>query len=131
MSAKPTSVADRSKRYRARLLDMQRRMMGEVESLADKVREENTAGGNLSNAPVHMGDMASDILDTDIDVMESEHGLLEQINDALERIDNGTYGRCASCDTGIPEERLEAVPYAMYCVRCAEEQDGNRPRVMR
>ena len=41
------------------------------------------------------------------------------IDQALERIDAGTYGRCAACGTAIPGERLEAVPWAALCVPCS------------
>ncbi len=43
-----------------------------------------------------------------------------QIKHALERVKNGTYGTCFSCGTPIPDERLEAVPYATRCVNCAK-----------
>ena len=45
---------------------------------------------------------------------------LQQIDDAIERLDAGTYGICASCKNPIPVERLEARPFAELCVKCAE-----------
>jgi len=44
---------------------------------------------------------------------------VNQIKLALERVKNGTYGTCFSCGTRIPDDRLEAVPYATRCVNCA------------
>jgi DnaK suppressor protein len=42
-----------------------------------------------------------------------------EIDHALERIDAGTYGRCVACGTAIPDERLQAVPWAALCVPCS------------
>jgi DnaK suppressor protein len=49
---------------------------------------------------------------------------LEQITGALLRIAEGGYGRCESCDTLIPAERLEVLPHAPYCVPCQEKHNG-------
>ena len=47
--------------------------------------------------------------------------LLREIGDALRRIDHGTYGVCAECEEPISSKRLDAVPWARYCVTCQEE----------
>ena len=46
---------------------------------------------------------------------------LRQVDDALARMDAGTYGLCANCGAPIPAGRLEARPFAEYCVACAEK----------
>jgi DnaK suppressor protein len=46
---------------------------------------------------------------------------LRQVDDALARMDAGTYGMCANCGRPIPPGRLEARPFAEYCVACAEK----------
>lgn len=51
-------------------------------------------------------------------------GQLEQIDAALTRLDDGTYGSCAACGAAIPVERLEIVPTAEYCVGCQERHAG-------
>ena len=48
---------------------------------------------------------------------------LRQIQAALKRIDASEYGRCQSCDEEIPPKRLEIDPTALYCIRCASEQE--------
>ncbi|SEP02705.1 TraR/DksA family transcriptional regulator [Trujillonella endophytica] len=45
---------------------------------------------------------------------------VEEVDAALARMDDGTYGRCVSCGTDIPEERLEFRPYAATCVACSQ-----------
>src|SRR5690349_20905086 len=46
---------------------------------------------------------------------------LQQVDDAVSRMDAGTYGICANCGRPIPPERLDVRPFAMYCVACAEK----------
>jgi DnaK suppressor protein len=48
---------------------------------------------------------------------------INQINDALRRINNNTYGVCEDCNDSIPEKRLSANPYFLTCVICAEERE--------
>lgn len=52
----------------------------------------------------------------------STHGqrLLLMVREALERIDEGTYGQCVSCESEINSKRLEAVPWTRYCLQCQE-----------
>jgi DnaK suppressor protein len=52
--------------------------------------------------------------------------LLEQVNAALRRLDEATYGICADCGEPIPIERLEALPYATLCVRCQSTRERAR-----
>ena len=56
--------------------------------------------------------------------LESNAGeIVREIDRALAKIDDGTYGRCARCGQEIPEERLEAVPYATLCVTCKQIEE--------
>ena len=55
--------------------------------------------------------------------MGSEEETLEQIEAALARIEAGSYGRCEKCGEEIPAVRLEAIPYATFCVHCASRQE--------
>ena len=48
---------------------------------------------------------------------------LADIDDALGRIDNGTYGQCEQCGWAIPIARLEAIPHARLCVACQQDQE--------
>lgn len=115
---------DRLDGFRDRLREMRRRMAGDFDQVAEEVREEVNPGGNLSNAPVHLGDMASDRLNADIDVLETETVMLDEIDEALRRIKEGSFGVCADCGQTIPEERLEVIPYATRCVACAEKSES-------
>jgi DnaK suppressor protein len=54
---------------------------------------------------------------------DSERKLLLQIEEALSRLENGAYGSCAHCGDVIAMPRLEAVPWARYCIDCQELQE--------
>ncbi|HEX6552983.1 MAG TPA: TraR/DksA C4-type zinc finger protein [Ktedonobacteraceae bacterium] len=67
---------------------------------------------------------AVDLQQTDVDqaILENERTLLAEVQQALARIENGTYGICSNCGRQpIPEKRLEAIPWATLCVTCEPE----------
>lgn len=66
----------------------------------------------------HLADSATDTFMRELDggLEENAEHILEAIQAALRRIDDGTYGTCVSCGRAIDEERLEAVPYATLCI---------------
>jgi len=59
----------------------------------------------------------------DLSLSENVKDLLQKVNEALERIENGTYGICEMCGLPIPEERLEALPYANLCITCKQKEE--------
>jgi len=63
-----------------------------------------------------------------IHTLDRESLRLREVRAALKRIEEGSYGICMSCEAPIPNKRLEAVPWAAYCVRCQEAVDGQRGR---
>lgn len=78
-----------------------------------------------SSASPDTADLASEVVEQDLAVslLGSAVGTLDQIEAALQRIEDGSYGRCAECDARIPAPRLEAIPYATCCVACAARQE--------
>jgi RNA polymerase-binding protein DksA len=76
--------------------------------------------------PKDMVDIASDDIDRKMieAIGAKELKRLKQIDAALTRIKQGKYGRCVKCGTAIPQDRLEAIPYALMCIKCktAEER---------
>jgi RNA polymerase-binding transcription factor DksA len=96
-----------------------------VRGLEDQAREPvaGEAAGNISNAPMHLGDAGTAMYNQELNatLLEHEEWVMGEIAAALDRLENGTYGRCENCGTQIPDGRLEAVPYARYCVLCAQK----------
>ena len=70
-------------------------------------------------------DVAADVIDrTLLNALGAQDAnRLQQIDNALDRINKGTYGRCVKCGKEIPQERLEVLPYALMCVNCASAQE--------
>ena len=66
----------------------------------------------------HLGDMATVTFDRELDegLEEGAQQTLAQIDRAIAKLDDGTYGRCERCGKGIPEERLRARPWAILCI---------------
>src|SRR4051812_14280312 len=93
-----------TKRYRDRLRDLRERMTGQVESTVEAIREDLNPAGQVSNAPVHLADAAPENLETDIQVIETERGLLDEVQAALHRLDDGTFGTCEGCGGAIGDE---------------------------
>jgi RNA polymerase-binding transcription factor DksA len=109
--------------YRTSLTTLQNRHNGDISHLADEAlrRAGGGAAGNLSNMPIHMADLGTDNFEQELslNLLQNEEQVLEEISAALDRIDQGTFGRCEECQAEIPKARLQAVPYARYCVECA------------
>lgn len=111
----PAEIAE----FKALLLAKRNEILGNVTSMEDEtLRRENS---NLSNMPIHMADLGTDNFDQEftIGLVESERKLLMEINDALNRIENDTFGICESGGKPIPKARLEAIPWTKYCVEYA------------
>jgi DnaK suppressor protein len=107
------------KRFKQLLLAKQKEILEVVISMEDgALRQANT---DLSNTPFHMADLGSDNFEQDntLSLTASERRLLTEIEDALLRIEEGGYGICEGNGERIPKARLEAIPWARYCVKCA------------
>jgi len=79
------------------------------------------ASGDLSSMPIHMADIGTDNYEQEfaLGLMDSERKLLKEIDDALERIEQKVYGTCEGTGKPIAKARLEAQPWARYCVEYA------------
>jgi len=111
--------------YRDQLESLRARHNGDVSHLADEAlrRTGGGAAGNLSNMPIHMADLGTDNFEQEftLNLLQNEEQLLEEIAAALDRMRLGKFGLCEECQAAIPKARLQAVPYARYCVDCARK----------
>lgn len=118
------------KEFRARLLEERAKFAGEIRSIArDASKSPRDASGDLSSYTVHMADMSADTYERELsaDLASSEQKVLYQIDEALKRMDEGTYGVCGQCNKPIILSRLKAVPYAAQCIECQRSKEGKRP----
>ena len=112
---KPSEVT----KFKALLVAKRNEILGNVISMEnDSLRKERT---DLSNSPTHPGDIGTDNyqMENTLGLMDSERKLLVEIEEALERIENRTYGICQGSDKPISKARLQAIPWAKYCVEYA------------
>ena len=108
-------------RFRVLLLDLREEQSKSLEDLTEAARRAiGESLGDLSSLPRHLGDRASDVNELSMSfafLARAEAEMIE-IDDALERIDNRSYGLCETCDRPIPMDRLLAIPMAKLCVSC-------------
>jgi len=81
--------------------------------------------GDLSSYSYHMADQGTDTMDREMafSLASREGRYLHHLNEALERIEKGTYGICRSCGKEISRTRLEAVPNATQCISCKNAEE--------
>lgn len=102
--------------YRQMLLTLRAQKMGDLSAKEDQALR--SEGGNLSHMPIHMADVGSDAYDQDfmLSLAESDRKLIREIDEALQRIENKTYGVCLLTRKPIPKARLNAKPWAKYTI---------------
>ncbi len=109
--------------FREMLLQKRREILQNVQEIEGETLRKSRldASGDLSSMPIHMADLGTDNYQQEfsLGLMDSERRLLVEIDDALNRIATGTYGICEGTGKPIPKARLEAQPWARYCVEYA------------
>jgi RNA polymerase-binding protein DksA len=115
----PDSAVD-TERFRALLLEERARVAGALQHLHEQNSgslEDESGEETYDN---HLADSATATLNREIDytLEENSEHVLSAIEEALGRIEDGTFGTCARCGKAIAEERLEAIPYATRCIDC-------------
>ena len=119
---------DELKAFREALEKLRARLRGDVDQMTDEALQStgNGSSGNLSNVPLHMADVGSENYDQEftLGLIENEQETLDLIHDALNRIRSGTYGHCEECGVMIAKPRLQAIPYARYCIECARKMEN-------
>ena len=112
-----------NKRQRERY---RKQLMAKRESLLQLVKAARSSEteANDKEAP-DLGDRALStvIRDLSYQVTAKERDILRRVDDALDRIENNTYGICVSCEKKVQLGRLDAVPWARHCIECQELQD--------
>jgi RNA polymerase-binding protein DksA len=109
--------------FKQMLLEKRMEIIGNVNEMHDEALKKSRldATGDLSSMPIHMADIGTDNYEQEfaLGLMNSERKLLKEIDDALQRIEKQTYGICEGTGKPIAKARLEAQPWARYCVEYA------------
>jgi DnaK suppressor protein len=102
--------------FRDRLMDRREGLVGQVQA-AELYSRERDAEATQDPADMAANAYTKELL---VSMSDNDRQLLNSIDEALERIDEGDYGKCARCGEALPEKRLEAVPWARHCIRCQD-----------
>jgi len=109
------------------LLAKSAEIMGDVDLMENDAlkKTRGDAAGDLSAMPIHMADIGTDNYEQEfaLGLVGSERNLLREINDALQRIEESTYGICEDAGEPIGKARLEANPWARCCLACASKRE--------
>jgi len=122
---KYTSLMADAKHFRELLLEKRREILRNVNEFEDEALKQSRqdATGDLSIMPIHMADLGTDNYEQEfaLGLLDSERKLLREIDSALMRIEKKTYGICEATGKPISKARLEAQPWARYCVEYARK----------
>jgi DnaK suppressor protein len=106
----------RVKVFRDKLLDRREGLVGQVQEAEAYSRERD------SEATQDPADMAANAYTKEllVSMSDNDRQLLNLIDESLERIEAGSYGKCVRCEAPLPERRLEALPWARHCITCQD-----------
>lgn len=104
------------------LLEQQQHLKAQLETIAHSVREDGVGYSN------HMADAGTEVFEQarDVSVARQLKRSFDDVEHALRKFDDGTYGICETCGTIIELARLEALPSARMCMRCQSRREGMR-----
>ena len=109
------------------LLAKRRVLAGDVNGLEQAAlhNSRQDASGDLSKVPLDMADIGSDNFEQEfaLGLIETEQATIQEIDEALDRIDNKSYGKCQKCGNRIPQARLKVKPHAKYCIECQRQEE--------
>lgn len=103
---------------------LQARLLGDVSHLTNEALHGSVGNNGGSSGSSHSnGDLGSDNFEMEftLSLVQNQEHVLEEISSALERIQQGTYGKCEECSKVIKKARLQALPYTRHCVECARK----------
>ena len=117
----PGKAKPELKKFRELLLSKRDNLVGDLRSMESQALH----GSGQDSSANHMADFGSDNYEQEftLGLIENDEQVVNEINDALARIDNGQYGLCQECGQEVPIPRLEAIPWTNFCVRCQEQNE--------
>lgn len=118
--------ADEIESFKRKLTAMRAQLRGDVHLMTETAMKKNRMDetSEFSSTPIHPAESGSDNFEQEftLSLMEVGAGRIQEVEAALKRIDEGTYGICEGCGGRIPKKRLEAIPYASKCVQCLQNK---------
>jgi DnaK suppressor protein len=113
------STVDRFHKRLAKERDRLEQLIREIDADREEVRLSETSSERSPDPNTAEGGSLAFELEKELSLEQNARDLLDKVNEAIEKIESGTYGICSECGGPIPVARLEALPYATRCVECA------------
>ncbi len=127
-----TDIPEKFRRYYHLLTDLRNHLTGQIDTHAEATlkRSAKEDAGDLSSYGQHMADAGTDTFDRDfaLSLVSSEQEALSEVEAAIKRIKDGTYGICENTQKPIAKERLLAVPFTRYSAEAQKDIEKNRHR---
>jgi len=113
--------------FKKLVLKKKQEVLDEINHISEDTlkKSQKEASGDISGYTYHMADVATDTYDREFSmgIASNERKVIYELDDALKKIEEGTFGVCEECAGLISKSRLKAVPYARYCVKCQEKKE--------
>ena len=111
--------------YKEKLLNLKEDVLNQIRDISKEtlMKSQKDMSGDISGYTLHLADVASDNYERDfnLNLVSAERKILLEIEEALQRIKEGTYGICKMSGKPIAKTRLKAIPYAKYTKKCQEQ----------
>lgn len=115
------------KEFKKLVLKKKEDILNDLKHISDDTlrKSQKEASGDISGYTYHMADVATDNYDREfsLGLASSERKSLYELDDALKRIEEGTFGICDDCKSQITKIRLKAVPSARLCIKCQQKRE--------
>lgn len=124
-------AAKELKEYKEKLINLKEEVMNKIREISEDtlMKSQKDISGDMSGYGLHIADVASDNYERDfsLGLVSDERKVLLEIEEALKRVENKSYGACLVCEKPIASVRLKALPYAKCCKKCQDklEKENN------
>ncbi len=113
--------------FKKLILKIKEKILDEIKHISEDTlkKSQKDAAGDISGYTYHMADVATDTYDREfsLGLASNERQSLYELDDALKKIEEGTFGICEECKSLITKTRLKVVPFARLCVKCQEKKE--------
>ena len=113
--------------FKKLILKMKEKMLDDIKHISEDTlkKSQRDAAGDISGYTYHMADVATDTYDREfsLGLASNERQSLYELDDAIKKIEEGTFGICEECKSLISKTRLNVVPFARLCLRCQEKKE--------
>lgn len=117
--------------YREQLLNIKEEVIRQMKDISEDtlMKSQKDISGDISGYSIHMADVATDNYEREFNlgIVSGEREVLLEIEDALKRIEDKSFGVCSACNKIIGSTRLKAIPYTRHCRKCQEVVEKNSP----